>query len=455
MVSPVSGQIYEKRLIEKYLAENGCDPTNQEPLTPEQLISVKASPLVKPKPPSATSIPAILKSLQDEWDAVMLHSFTLRQQLQTARQELSHALYQHDAACRVIARLTKEVTAAREALATLKPQAGVPSTPQPATPAGSVAAATEPAPVAAGNTMEATGMTEEILFKLQEKAKVLTGERKKRGKTIPEGLVTDDDISNFRTLASHPGLHSASTPGILAVDVNANNTSLILTGGTDKTATIFNKDNEQVCLKDCNRRWKCNGFNHLNLQVIAILKGHTKKVNQVIYHPTSEDTVITASHDATVRLWNVPTSQTLKLLHIHEGPVTGLSLHATGDYVLTTSLDQHWAFSDIRAGKLVSKVTDTGAGDARSTALTCAQFHPDGLIFGTGTSDAMIKIWDLKEVSFYFVSWKFYFEKLKPLNLLLVVLIYFLEVGTSSLRLQLCHVKFPFLELCIQQQIFF
>lgn len=122
VVSPVSGSIFEKRLIVKYINEHGNDPINGSDLTEDMLIEIKGPSIVKPKTPSATSVPAILKTLQDEWDATVLHAFTLRKQLQAARQELSHVLYQHDAACRVIARLTKEVTAAREALATLKPK---------------------------------------------------------------------------------------------------------------------------------------------------------------------------------------------------------------------------------------------------------------------------------------------------------------------------------------------
>ena len=85
VVSPVSGQVYERRLLEKFISDNGTDPVTREPLSVDQLIEIKCSPLVKPKPPSATSIPAILKSLQDEWDATMLHSFTLRQQLQVCK----------------------------------------------------------------------------------------------------------------------------------------------------------------------------------------------------------------------------------------------------------------------------------------------------------------------------------------------------------------------------------
>lgn len=371
VVSPASGAVFERRIIEKYLLENGCDPITGKELKADELIEIKVPPIVRPKPPSATSIPAALKTMQDEWDALMLHSFTQRQQLQTARQELSHALYQHDAACRVIARLNKEVAAAREALATLKPQAGIlasASASQQAMDVDQASYTTQP--------VEQTGMTSEIIEKLQEKATVLTEERRNRGRTLPKDLVVPEQIKGFKILASHPGLHSASAPGILALDVCSFNDNKILTGGNDRNATVFNKDTQQI---------------------VSVLKGHTKKVTKVIYHPERREeweTVITASPDTTIRIWNVPTSQTKFLLSCHSGPVTGLSLHPTGDYLLSTSSDKHWAFSDIKTGRLVTKVMDIN-----EVGLTTAQFHPDGLIFGTGTDDSQVKIWDVKEQS--------------------------------------------------------
>ncbi|GAA6105509.1 pre-mRNA-processing factor 19 [Tachysurus ichikawai] len=335
-VSPVSNQVFERRLIEKYIAENGADPINGQPLSEEQLVDIKVAHPIRPKAPSATSIPAILKSLQDEWDAVMLHSFTLRQQLQTTRQELSHALYQHDAACRVIARLTKEVTAAREALATLKPQAGLVA-PQ-------VAPASQPAAVGAGGepmeVSEQVGMTPEIIQKLQDKATVLTTERKKRGKTVPEELVRAEDLSKYRQVSSHVGLHSASIPGILALDLCPTDTNKVLTGGADKNVVVFDRREEQI---------------------VATLKGHTKKVSSVIYHP-SQSLVFSASPDSTIRVWSLAAGNCVQVVRAHEAGVTGLSLHATGDYLLSSSEDQYWAFSDIQTGRVLTKVTDETAG---------------------------------------------------------------------------------------------
>lgn len=42
-MSPVSNHVYERRLIEKYIAENGTDPVNNQPLSEEQLIDIKGA----------------------------------------------------------------------------------------------------------------------------------------------------------------------------------------------------------------------------------------------------------------------------------------------------------------------------------------------------------------------------------------------------------------------------
>ncbi|NXY00041.1 PRP19 factor, partial [Centropus bengalensis] len=168
-----------------------------------------------------------------------------------------------------------------------------------------------------------------------------------RGKTVPEELVKPEELSKYRQVASHVGLHSASIPGILALDLCPSDTNKILTG----------KGAASSCWGQCG------------------------------------ELVFSASPDATIRIWSVPNASCVQVVRAHEGSVTGLSLHATGDYLLSSSDDQYWAFSDIQTGRVLTKVTDESSG----CALTCAQFHPDGLIFGTGTMDSQIKIWDLKE----------------------------------------------------------
>lgn len=45
-------------------------------------------------------------------------------------------------------------------------------------------------------------MSAEVIQKLQEKATVLTQERKKRGRTVPEELTAQEQLRNFKTLSS-------------------------------------------------------------------------------------------------------------------------------------------------------------------------------------------------------------------------------------------------------------
>lgn len=359
VISPHSGAIFEKSVILKYLEENKVDPVSGKEMSPNELIEVKTTQIVKPKPPSATSIPALLKSLQDEWDAIVLHSFELRKQLQVTRQELSYALYQHDAACRVVARLTKELSAAREALATLKPK--------------QINNQISNADLEENNDESLDGMNDQVIQKINNKATVLTAERKKRCKTIPQDLTKPDDLIAFKTVSSETGLHSVSIPGIVALDICPTDSNKLITGGNDHLAVIYDRNSEHIITK---------------------LKGHSKKVNNVIFH-SNQANVITASPDEQIRVWSISDSQTLQMIRAHESPITSISLHATGDYLLSTSNDEKWAFSDINTGKVLLKVGDTSTPHT----LTTAKFHPDGLIFGTGTSDSIIKIWDLKEHS--------------------------------------------------------
>ncbi|KAJ4909518.1 Pre-mRNA-processing factor 19-like protein 1 [Raphanus sativus] len=214
VVSKKTGLLYEKRLIETHIS------------------------IVKPKPLHTASIPGLLGAFQTEWDGLMLTNFSLEQQLHTARQELSHALYQHDAACRVIARLKKERDEARQLLSEAESQ--LPAAPEVA-PANATlsngkraADGGEQGPDAKKMSL---GISAEVITELTDCNAALSQQRKKR--QIPPTLASIDDLEKFTQLSSHP-LHKTSRPGQILSTLTGHSkkvTSIKFVGDTDLVLT--------------------------------------------------------------------------------------------------------------------------------------------------------------------------------------------------------------------------
>ncbi|KAL4190586.1 hypothetical protein AMTRI_Chr07g25440 [Amborella trichopoda] len=363
VVSKKSGLLFEKRLIERHILDYGKCPVTGEPLTMDDIVSVKTNKAVKPRPLQAASIPGMLGLFQNEWDALMLSNFALEQQLHTARQELSHALYQHDAACRVIARLKKERDEARALLAQAERQ--IPTT-------ASDAASMHTAVVSNGKRVAEDeefghgakrirpGISAEIIAELTECNTTLSGQRKKR--QISTTLAPKEAFERYTQVSSHP-LHKTNRPGILSVDIHPSK-DVIATGGVDANAVLFDRSSGQI---------------------LSTLSGHSKK---------------------TVRVWQGAEDGNYNCRHIlrdHTAEVQAVTIHATHNYFVTASLDDTWCFYDLASGLCLTQVDLTKASadefSGKKGGYTSAAFHPDGLILGVGTLEACVRIWDVKSQS--------------------------------------------------------
>jgi len=146
----------------------------------------------------------------------------------------------------------------------------------------------------------------------------------------------------------------------------------MLTGGVDKSVILFDRASEKK---------------------LATLTGHTKKITSVLFHP-KEDILLSSSLDKTARIWRHSEAgyEVVETLKAHVSGVIGLSLHASGDYVVTASQDASWAFHDLHNARCLAHVQNPDS----SAQFTSVSFHPDGLILGTGSSTNVVHIWDVK-----------------------------------------------------------
>ncbi|RLN87702.1 hypothetical protein BBJ28_00013864 [Nothophytophthora sp. Chile5] len=382
VVSLKSGHVFEKRLLLQYLEQNQrrCPITGQELDVDVDLLALQAAPTPSADAaasssdaglsrfsPEGAGVPQLLRAFQSEWDAVMLETFALKKHLEQTRQELSHALYQHDAACRVIARLNAENASLREK-----------------------AANTDEEDVDMGAS-EGGALPAEALATVAAKQKELATRRKEfKKRDGPQRAARLSGLSDWKLASSH-ALHDSAKPGVTCVAVDPKNPMKVATGGVDKKAKLFDTAQQQL---------------------VATLTGHSKKVSHVEFHPTA-DLVVTASHDKTLKLWT-PQEDGYTVGHTLDGfedAVSSASIHPTGNYVLSGSLDATWGIHDVRRGQLLTRYTlngelamptaESAAKKAKKAAneARCVRFHPDGGIFGTAAKSKLVQMWAVNSLA--------------------------------------------------------
>lgn len=384
VASRKSGHVFEKRLLLQYLAQNQqrCPATGDELDAVSDLLPLQSGTSTSGSSatngtaaaalsPDGASIPQLLALFQSEWDGVVLESFALKQHLEKTRQELSHALYQHDAACRVIARLNAENATLRAKLSART----------------STSDDVDMDASDASTTSNTNTLSADALAAIEATQKALAKQRKDFRKTdAPARAAKLAGLDAWTAQSTHT-LHDADKPGVLCVAVDAKQPTRVATGGVDKHVKVFDTATQQIR---------------------ATLVGHSKRVSAVAFH-ASADLLVSASHDKTVKVWR-PAGATsgddsaytvAHSLGGHDDAVTAASIHATGDFVLSASTDASWGFHDLRTGQLLARgflSGATAAANAGNEALA-AQFHPDGGIFGTGAKNKLLQMWDVKSLA--------------------------------------------------------
>mmetsp|Transcript_11912 Transcript_11912/g.35648 ORF Transcript_11912/g.35648 Transcript_11912/m.35648 type:complete len:519 (-) Transcript_11912:687-2243(-) len=359
------GHVFEKRLVLKHLEETGRHPVTGDELKKEDLIPLQTSKTVKPRPSPVASIPGLLGLFHNEWDALMLETHSLQQSLHSTRQELAHALYQHDAACRVIARLSRErdeARAALEAAAAAVPQAN-----------GKRSAEEDRDASAAKKARGADGFGAEVVEAMTATSTRLSKARKAR--VVPPELASPAQLAAFSLQASQP-LHKTGKGGIKAIDVSpAAGSGVVATGGGDGAVAVFDTASGRL---------------------VSTLKGHSKKINSVKFMG-DEGVVLSASSDGTARIWRAGEDGVLTsaaVLTEHTAEVTAVTPHPSNAYFVTASLDKSWAFYDAATATCLSTVKDEAGMDC---GITTAEFHPDGIILGTGCQDTVVRVWEARQ----------------------------------------------------------
>lgn len=329
----------------------------------------------KPKSLNSSGIPGMIGSLKSEWDTMILETFELKKHLENVRKQLSHALYQHDAACRVISRLIQERDEARqqlqltqEQLTDFKQKIG----------SGfdfNLKFNNENVADNSQNLVKSENLINEqengsislaLVDKMNETSEALYKLRKSRKK--PSNYFKASNLESLTESGSYP-LHSSSTPGVTCLDIHSEN--YICTGGNDGVVALFDYNSKKLVTK----------FENQN------------NSNKILGVNFTQNGVLLTRNDGVSEYWNYSIEhkhgELAQSIQGHHG--IRASIHPLNPYFITATANNAWGMFNMETGQTIIDIPIEGEAHISSLAV-----HPDGIMMVTGLNNGTINIWDIR-----------------------------------------------------------
>ncbi|GAA0583660.1 TIR domain-containing protein [Rhizomicrobium electricum] len=121
-------------------------------------------------------------------------------------------------------------------------------------------------------------------------------------------------------------------------------------------------------------------------KVLVVLRGHDGQIKSVVFSPDGTR-VVTASSDATARVWDARSGQQIAVLRGHDEGLTFADFSPDGGSIVTASWDHSARTWDARTGK--ARVVMRG----HEAEVVSARFSSDGRQIVTASRDTTARIW--------------------------------------------------------------
>ncbi|VFM96802.1 MAG: WD domain-containing protein, G-beta repeat-containing protein [Candidatus Kentron sp. G] len=123
-------------------------------------------------------------------------------------------------------------------------------------------------------------------------------------------------------------------------------------------------------------------------QAIRTLKGHSDNVRSVAFAPDGR-AVLSGSNDNTLKLWDVANGEMLRTLKGHSDSVTSVAFAPDGRTALSGSIDKTLKRWNVASGEMLHTF------EGHSGPVYSVAFAPDGRTALSGSSDKTLKLWDV------------------------------------------------------------